>query len=523
MTTATEDNMIDEAIDVLVAAYILSLTRSSLEVNISSSVTALKELNAARKLAGIEPVTMGLTEMTAQSIKATKTYKGLLEKGGSMVVDGDIKKFVTWLNDLTAETKIQLQEIYDKSKTESWDSAKIKDELRKIEHFGKNVRAKTAAFCETRVQQDEATRKLWKYGELEMCQWHTMEDNRVRPTHVERNHRVYKVNEAPSLGEPNCRCYLSAYIVKDNWSPDYTEQERGYHKKQIKIQDSGKPKTGIPASNGVPASSENKTVTKLAKAPDVIKEPIIPETPKKKQLVYTPVKTVQEAEKWLKNNTKLNHVEFLGVDPSVANSMSESLAYHYNLVPKMQDRIQYFGTIEKQLDLDYEHRLAEYTKRLEDNGIDRTLAQQVAQKKTVRQTSTAYAHSMDTTVAGGDYTGIGVGKPYGSNPKMFLKKLKKDVTLKWHPVKCDTPKAVFDHEFGHVIDDIYGIALNPKMKTLYDSLPDAKMKTSVSMYASTNINEFIAEAWSEYLNNPTPRTVSKDVGDFIMSKIKGGK
>lgn len=235
MTTAAENKTIDEALKILTEAYILSLTRSSLEVNISSSMAALKELNAARKLAGMEPVTMGLAEMTAQSIKATKTYKGLLEKGGSMVVDDDIKKFVPWLSDLTAETKIQLQDIYDKSKTESWDSAKIKDELGKIEHFGKNVRAKTAAFCETRVQQDEATRKLWIYGELEMCQWHTMEDNRVRPTHVERNHRVYKIDSAESLGEPGCRCYLSPYIVKDNWSPDYTETERGYHKKQIKI------------------------------------------------------------------------------------------------------------------------------------------------------------------------------------------------------------------------------------------------------------------------------------------------
>lgn len=235
MTTEAEDHTIDEALKVLTEAYILSLARSSLEVNIASSVTALKELNSARKKAGMEPVTMGLTEMTAQSIEATKTYKSLLEKGGSMVVDDDIKKFVPWLNELTAETKTQLQNIYDKSKTESWASEKIKEELGKIEHFGKNVRAKTAAFCETRVQQDEATRKLWTYGELEMCQWHTMEDNRVRPTHVERNHRVYKIKEAPSLGEISCRCWITAYIVKDNWSPDYTEKERGYEKPKIKI------------------------------------------------------------------------------------------------------------------------------------------------------------------------------------------------------------------------------------------------------------------------------------------------
>lgn len=522
----TEDNSnIDEAVAVLGAVYIESLIHSALSVRIASSITALGSLNKARSAAKLEPASIKLSSMVKWSSAAVKSYETMLkEKGGSMVVEDDIKSFNPWLNDLTAKTKKQLNEIFDKSKTESWSSAKIKEELGKIEHFGKNVRAKTAAFCETRVQQDEATRKLWTYGKLEMCQWHTMEDSRVRPTHVERNHRVYKVNEIPSFGEPNCRCFATPYIVKDNWSPDYTEKERGYEKPKIKIQDSRKPKTGIPASDGVPASSENKTVKELAKAPGVIKEPMIPETPKKKQLVYAPVKTVQEAEKWLKNNTKLNHVEFLGVDPSVANSMSESLAYHYNLVPKMQDRIQYFGTIEKQIDLDYEHRLKIYTQKLVNNGIDRNLAEQVAKNKVSRPASkTAYAHSMDATVGGGDYTGIGVGKIYGSDPKRFVNMLKKDVTAKWHPQKCDTPKAVFDHEFGHVIDDIYGISDNQKIKTLYDSLPDAKMKTSLSGYASTNINEFIAEAWMEYINNPKPRTVSKDVGDFIMSKIKGGK
>jgi len=233
----TEDNSnIDEAVAVLVAVYIASLIHSALSVRIASSITALGDLNKARSAAKLKPVSIKLSTMVKWSSAAVKSYEKMLkEKGGSMVVEDDIKSFNPWLNDLTTKTKIQLKEIFDKSKTESWSSAKIKEELGKIESFGKNVRAKNAAFCETRVQQDEATRKLWTYGKLEMVQWHTMEDSRVRPKHVERNHRVYKIKEFPSLGEINCRCYMSCYIVKDNWSPDYTEKERGYEKPKIKI------------------------------------------------------------------------------------------------------------------------------------------------------------------------------------------------------------------------------------------------------------------------------------------------
>lgn len=257
MTTENEDSIIDEALAILRAVYITSLAHSALSARIAASITAMDGLNKARSAAKSKPVDIKLSEIVRSSSEAVKIYETMLkEKGGSMVVEDDIKSFNPWLNNLTTETKKQLHEIFDKSKTESWSSAKIKEELGKIEHFGKNVRAKTAAFCETRVQQDEATRKLWTYGGLEMVQWHTMEDNRVRPKHVERNHRVYKINESPSLGEPNCRCYLSPYIVKDNWSPDYTAKERGYHPKQIKIQDSiiqpiVRKETGIQASKAV--------------------------------------------------------------------------------------------------------------------------------------------------------------------------------------------------------------------------------------------------------------------------------
>lgn len=236
MVTEEEDSIIDEALAVLVAVYIASLVHSALSTRIAGSITALDSLNAARSAAKLKPVSIKLSEIVRGSSKAVKSYEQMLtEKGGSFVVENDVKSFKPWLNDLTADTKIQLQEIFNKSKTESWASAKIKEELGKIAEFGKNVRAKAAAFCETRVQQDEATRKLWTYGGLEMTQWHTMEDSRVRPKHVERNHRVYKINEAPSLGEISCRCWITAYIVKDNWSPDYTEKERGYEKTKIKI------------------------------------------------------------------------------------------------------------------------------------------------------------------------------------------------------------------------------------------------------------------------------------------------
>ena len=48
-----------------------------------------------------------------------------------------------------------------------------------------------------------------------------------------------------------------------------------------------------------------------------------------------------------------------------------------------------------------------------------------------------------------------------------------------------------------------------------------KITEELSGYAeSGGFNEFIAEAWGEYMNNPLPRLLAKKIGDRIMEKYK---
>jgi len=330
--------------------------------------------------------------------------------------------------------------------------------------------------------------------------------------------------------------------VSQNFKPLEDKLDKDLVKKTLKSIDVFREKYAIPkyilnadtekrllklsVGGNVQPPSTKKTITRATK-----KKSTLPESKQQKVKIvqqtqnveFKPLKTTKRVEEWLKQNTKLNYVDFTGVSPEVANRMTESLAYHLNLVPKMKDKIQYFGTIERQLEMDYEHRLKVAINSLVDSGVDRNLAEKFAKTKVQKAVSRVYAHSMNATATKGNFTGVGVGTKYGGDPKKFKAALSKDVAAKWHPMKCDTTKACFDHEFGHVIDDIYGISYNPNIKKLYNSLSEEKMKSSLSGYANTNINEFIAEAWSEYLNNPKPRAVSKEVGDLIMSKIKGDK
>ena len=40
----------------------------------------------------------------------------------------------------------------------------------------------------------------------------------------------------------------------------------------------------------------------------------------------------------------------------------------------------------------------------------------------------------------------------------------------------------------------------------------------LSAYGGKNIAEFIAESWGEYINNPTPRPLAKQVGDLMNAE-----
>ncbi len=46
------------------------------------------------------------------------------------------------------------------------------------------------------------------------------------------------------------------------------------------------------------------------------------------------------------------------------------------------------------------------------------------------------------------------------------------------------------------------------------------IKSEVSEYAGTNIEEFIAESWGEYRNNPLARETSKRVGEIIFARYR---
>lgn len=123
------------------------------------------------------------------------------------------------------------------------------------------------------------------------------------------------------------------------------------------------------------------------------------------------------------------------------------------------------------------------------------------------------------------YNGIAINEDYGSDYEHFVSVKKHEVSIGHKPIGCDTVKATIDHELGHQIDKLLGINRDKVIIDEYNDfmlMASDRQKDELSGYAAKNINEFIAECWSEYRNNPECRTIAKKVA-YRINQIHGAK
>lgn len=269
---------------------------------------------------------------------------------------------------------------------------------------------------------------------------------------------------------------------------------------------------GVGIEGEVPKAIKKVTVPKVKPVPVV--EPEI-------GLKYVPAKTVKDAEEWLLKNTSVKYTNLKGLDIDVVNDMVERYLYHIKLEPKISNKINFYGTAQAQNDLWYKAKLKDaieqWSRRFPD---DLEKATSFAKRQIKKPSMSAYAHSWK--MQDYDFSGIALNKKFGGDRALFITNLQKETASKWNPIGCDTPKYVFDHEFGHIIDDIYNISKSDLVNGLYKNMNIKTIESELSRYAATNRDEFVAEAWAEYLNNPAPRPVAKEIGDLMMQKIKEG-
>ena len=236
--------------------------------------------------------------------------------------------------------------------------------------------------------------------------------------------------------------------------------------------------------------------------------------------------TIEEANKIAIEYGIAKNADFSDIDVSAANELIAGVVRTKEIFPELET-FDFVGSSQKHSN-SRAYTLAkrafynnpEYHRRNHPGLSDEEVIE--AMKKSApkwRFENRVWAISSD----GYGYVGISLNKN-SFTPKTIEEtydSLVRGVKDRFHPIGCDTVKSIIDHEMGHKIDTLLEASQDEKIKIVYQTGQRLKKITEqLSEYAKTNIAEFIAEAWSEYCNNPEPRPLAKFVGERLIELRK---
>lgn len=439
----------------------------------------------------------GLLENNAFIFSGLKTYHSLSEVGLSLIGDdGGIKPFEKFHEDVAKidakYNRNYLYAEYNHAVTSSQMAAKWHD-----------------------FQQD---------GDRYNLQYRTANDERVREEHRRLHNITLPVSDSfwDSFTPPNgwnCRC--SVVQVRKNRYPESDSQQAVGIGEEI----TDEPKKRIFRFNPGKELKVFPDKHPYNKAPQKAKEQIL-------QLAKErfSAKTIEEAEQQFRDvlgiNCRLDG--FKKKDIAQVKDIFDCVERHFRDFPELKSKIKFVGSMTGRVNLLAEAKYKEL-KPLYPNALDSAVRD--AAKKWARKVAylkDCYAYSSEGC------------EQYGANGLVFntawagdkiVESLKRDVQYKFHPIACDTVKAVFDHELGHKIDALLGLRKDAEFLKIFREAVvhgEQYIIDNLSHYAYdsrrmrksnyTPEAEFIAEAWSEYLNNPQAREIATAVGKLIEKK-----
>ena len=246
--------------------------------------------------------------------------------------------------------------------------------------------------------------------------------------------------------------------------------------------------------------------------------------PVQKQYNFVNAKSIREAEDYAKGLGL--DVSYKGIELEIANDMNASITAGLNYCPGIKETMQVIGSGQESNKL-FKEELTKYYLDLyeKQHGMAGPAAQKMAERwasKSIGRISgntLAFARKVDDPRFA-NFSGILINSKYAKDAEFMKSELVRNVKNGYHPIGCDTVKSVIDHEVGHQIDYAVELHNNKKMVSLYKSLTEKQIEDGLSRYATKNINEFIAEGYAEYLNNPTPRDIATKIGKIIEEAVR---
>ncbi len=246
--------------------------------------------------------------------------------------------------------------------------------------------------------------------------------------------------------------------------------------------------------------------------------------------VFIEAKTIREANEYAQKvlGVKAN---YKGCDIKSANEWNKGVTEYFNQFEELKYNLGFIGDARQRNQeckkLVYEDAF-EKLKKLNPNGSEELLKKYAKKQanafvRKMRVSKNTFAQSWAPEGLLEEYRGICLNSDWGKNSDIWIQELINNVESKFHPTGCDTIRSVLDHEMGHQLNKLLNISEIKKVRNLFDTRNLDELTNDISEYSWNNNNpdlydEMIAEAWSEYCNNPNPREIAQTVGEIIKDE-----
>lgn len=328
-----------------------------------------------------------------------------------------------------------------------------------------------------------------------------MEEERV--TYNGKEMTVYEASQQQRAMEREVRKHKRAAAALEKAGQDNSSEIEQIRKWQAKLRDFTA-QTGLYRQGG-----REQIITSKAKAPKKLVPP------------YVEAKSIEQAEEYARS-LGIKDVDYKGLDLKVVNEVNRSMHDNFELFPEMMGHVDFAGSEDHYNDRVIQMFADELFKKIramKENARMSDAQLRKAALNTAKQHAPTLSGRYLGAAGSGHINGLVVNPRWGYAE--MSKAVKHDERIGFHPKGCGTVKAVYDHEFGHILSAYFDLTKDPELLIAWERARMEPDLWGVSGYARGKgiISEWIAESWSEYRNNDTPTPSAITVGKKIKQKI----
>ena len=225
MPTDKQTKLIEEILADRQEAISAALVEEAEAVAAAVATSTLRELERMQRTKWTRATVEGITKAQVAAYRAQVARGGtdiivrvVKDLGNGKVSISTQRTFTPWLSDMATRDQEEILRIIGEGQRGGMHPKQIAASLRGY-FDGTQHNATTAARTEAQKIRTDARFATYAKAGVHHVQYITAGDGEVRPDHAARDGKIYKVQDAPDLGEPNCRCSLI--------DADFAVEERG--------------------------------------------------------------------------------------------------------------------------------------------------------------------------------------------------------------------------------------------------------------------------------------------------------